>query len=368
MHRLVAIDLPQSTTFVDHMTRIWRDGDAVLPLDQRLAPHLRVNLAKSFGASHIVHQESTTELASSVSMEEDEALVIATSGSTGEPKGVVHTHTTLRASAVATATALGLNGTEHWLACIPVSHIGGFSVIVRARHTGSALTVHEAFDPRRVENGARSGCSHVSLVPTALRRINASLFSRILLGGQAAPPNLPPNVTVTYGSTETGGGIAYDGRSLPGVSLRIVDDEIQVHSPTLFARYIGDATPPLIDGWYRTGDAGRIVDGKLEVVGRMGEMIISGGENIWPQQIERVLRTLPYVDDVAVVGITDEEWGQVVEVFLETSRSVSREEVRDAILTSLPTFFVPKVVHCVPNFPRTSSGKVDKVALATLAR
>ena len=365
MHRLVAIDLPPSVEFVDHVTRIWNEGDAILPLDQRLAPALRLDLARTCGASKIIHQSSTTDLGTGVAMGDDEALVIATSGSTGEPKGVVHTHQSLRASAHASATALGLTGSEHWLVCIPVSHIGGFSVIVRARHTGADLTAHETFDPHRVEN---AGCSHVSLVPTALRRIDASIFSRILLGGQAAPPNLPANVTVTYGSTETGGGITYDGMALPGVSLRVVDGEIQVQSPTLFARYLRNPTSPLIDGWYRTGDAGQIVDGKLSVIGRLGEMIISGGENIWPQRIEHVLRSLPGVEDVAAIGVADDEWGNVVEVFLETSRNVSRDEVREVIVSHLPTFYVPKVVRCIASFPRTSSGKVDKVALATLAR
>jgi len=309
-----------------------------------------------------------TDFESGVTMRAGEALVIATSGSTGEPKGVVHSHETLRASADASAEALGLNGNEHWLVCLPVSHIGGFSVITRAKHTGATLTLHETFEAPRVEDAARTGCTHVSLVPTALRRIDASLFHQILLGGQAAPPQLPSNVTVTYGSTETGGGIAYDGHALPGVSLRIVEGEIQVQSPSLFVRYIGDQDSRIVNGWFRTGDAGQIVKDRLEVTGRLSDMIISGGENIWPQRLEQLLRGLAHVEDVAVIGVEDPEWGQAVEVYLETTSALSRDTVRGLVIDHLPHYYVPKKIHCVANLPRTTIGKVDKAALATLSR
>lgn len=368
MHQLIAIDLPPSQEFVNRVSRIWADGDAVLPLDQRLAPQLRVALAQGFGASQVVHESSMTDLESGVTMRAGEALVIATSGSTGEPKGVVHSHETLRASADSSAEALGLTGNEHWLVCLPVSHIGGFSVITRAEHTGATLTLHETFEAPRVEDAARAGCTHVSLVPTALRRIDASLFAQILLGGQAAPPQLPSNVTVTYGSTETGGGIAYNGHALPGVSLRIVEGEIQVQSPSLFVRYIGDQDSRIVNGWFRTGDAGQIVNDRLEITGRLSDMIISGGENIWPQRLEQLLRGLAHVEDVAVIGVEDPEWGQVVEVYLETTSALSRDTVRSLVIEHLPHYYVPKKIHCVTKFPRTTIGKVDKAALATLAR
>ena len=340
----------------------------MLPLDQRLAPQLRVALAQGFGASQVVHESSMTDFESGVTMRAGEALVIATSGSTGEPKGVVHSHETLRASADSSAEALGLTGNEHWLVCLPVSHIGGFSVISRAEHTRATLTLHETFEAPRVEDAARTGCTHVSLVPTALRRIDASLFHQILLGGQAAPPQLPSNVTVTYGSTETGGGIAYDGHALPGVSLRIVEGEIQVQSPSLFVRYIGDQDSRIVNGWFRTGDAGQIVNDRLEITGRLSDMIISGGENIWPQRLEQLLRGLAHVEDVAVIGVEDPEWGQAVEVYLETTSALSRDTVRGLVIDHLPHYYVPKKIHCVTKFPRTTIGKVDKAALATLAR
>jgi O-succinylbenzoic acid--CoA ligase len=368
VHRLIAIDLPASDRFVKVVEHAWSEGDAVFPLDQRLSPTLRHGLARDFGAAAIHTESSTIEIDGGATMRPDEALVIATSGSTGTPKGVVHTHTSLSASADASANALGLSSDDHWLVCIPVSHIGGFSVITRARHTDAGLTLHETFFARRTEDAARAGCTHVSLVPTALRRIDPSVFRQILLGGQAAPPHLPPNVTVTYGSTETGGGIAYDGRALPGVDIRILDGEIQVKSSSLFARYIDGSDDKTRDGWFRTGDGGSLEDGRLDVTGRLTDMIVSGGENIWPQQIERVLRGISDVHDAVVVARDDAEWGQVVEAFLETSRSVTRDEVRDAVLAHLPSYCVPKKISCIATFPRGSSGKVDKHSLAMLAR
>jgi O-succinylbenzoic acid--CoA ligase len=170
-------------------------------------------------------------------------------------------------------------------------------------------------------------------------------------------------VTVTYGSTETGGGIAYDGRALPGVDIRVVDGEIHVKSPSLFSRYIDDSDDRTIDGWFRTGDGGSLNDGRLDVTGRLTDMIVSGGENIWPQQIERVLRTIADVQDAAVVARDVAEWGQVVEAYLETSRNVTRDEVRDAVLAHLPSYCVPKKTSCLNTFPRNSGGKVEKSKL-----
>jgi len=367
VHRLVAIDVAASHRFVECVVDCWEAGDAVLPLDQRLSQQARLEMARGFGADRVMTSDATVQLGGHQVMHDGEALVIATSGSTGEPKGVVHTHRSLDAAAALTSDALTLRPHHHWLACIPVSHIGGFGVITRARHAGTELTLHPAFDAQRVNEAARSGCTHVSLVPTALARIDASLFERILLGGQSAPPGLPDNVTVTYGSTETGGGVVYDSRALPGVEIRIVDDEVHVKSPTLFSRYLGNRRPSLVDGWYATGDIGRLVDGRLEVYGRSSDMIISGGENIWPARIERVARTLEGVDDACVIARTDDEWGEAAWLYLETARNVTSEEIRDAVRAELPSYYMPRRVICVRTLPRLSSGKVDKSHLTTLA-
>ena len=151
-----------------------------------------------------------------VPVEDGDALVIATSGTSGEPKGVVLTHGAIVASARATSERLGLDPSRHtWLACLPLAHIGGLSVVTRALVTRTSLVVMPGFDADLVEDAGRSGqVSHVSLVTTALARLDASVFSCVLLGGSKPPATLPPNVVTTYGMTETGSGVVYDGAPL----------------------------------------------------------------------------------------------------------------------------------------------------------
>ena len=192
---------------------------------------------------------------------------------------------------------------DHWLACLPLAHVGGLSVVTRALHTGTDLTVLPRFDVAPVEAAARGGATLVSLVATALGRIDASLFRTIVLGGAAPPPDRPANTVTTYGMTETGSGVVYDGVPLDGVDVRIDDDgEIHLRGPMLLRAY-RDGRDPLIDGWLMTGDVGRwLPDGRLHVDGRRGDLIITGGENVWPEAVERALRTDPRVGDVAVSG------------------------------------------------------------------
>ena len=170
--------------------------------------------------------------------------VVATSGSTGEPKGVVLTHDAVRASALATNQRLGVTAADHWLACLPLSHVGGLSVVTRALVTGTALTVLPGFDAATVTAAAGRGASLVSLVATALARIDPTIFRRILLGGSAPPPVIPPNAVATYGSTETGSGVVYDGVPLDGVEVRIDGDgEIRVRGPMLLRCYRDEKLP-----------------------------------------------------------------------------------------------------------------------------
>ena len=153
-------------------------------------------------------------------VEDGDALVVATSGSTGRPKGVVLTHTAVAASAQATSVALDVVDEDHWLACLPLSHVGGLSVVTRALLTSTALTVLPRFDVAEVIRAADAGATLVSLVPTALKRIEPSRFRRVVLGGTRPPQHLPVNAVTTYGMTETGSGVVYDGRPLDGVEVR----------------------------------------------------------------------------------------------------------------------------------------------------
>ena len=176
--------------------------------------------------------------------------MVATSGSTGEPKGVVLTHDAVRASALATSRRLGVTADDHWLACLPLSHVGGLSVITRAIVTNTPVTVHPGFAAEQVESAARTGATLVSLVGTALQRIDASAFRTILLGGARPPAELPPNVVTTYGMTETGSGVVYDGVPLDGVGIRL-DDGGQIHlrGPMLLRAYRDGTDPRDGDGW-----------------------------------------------------------------------------------------------------------------------
>ena len=316
-------------------------------------------------------------------------VMIPTGGTGGKVKFVIHSPDTLRAAALGLRDALvarGLSPTLHGVTCTPPWHVSGFMPAIRARVTGGQ---HAVIEGRFAPDAAlpspalpADGTKIISLVPAQLTRLLAHgegegwlrAFDVILLGGSSVPApllaalrarRLP--VFLTYGSTETGGGVVYDSRALPGVNVRIVEGEIHVSSPTLFSRYLGDDVSPFVDGWFATGDMGALVDGHLEVLGRASDMIISGGENIWPGRIEHVVRTIEGVTDACVIAQPDPEWGESAWLYLETSREVSPEEVRDAIRSSLPTYYTPRRMTCVAHLPRLSNGKVDKVALTTLA-
>jgi o-succinylbenzoate---CoA ligase len=304
--------------------------------------------------------------------EEGDALVVATSGTTGEPKAVVLTHAAVEASARATSARLGVDpGRDRWLACLPLAHVGGLSVVTRALITGTPLTVHDGFDPVAVAAAAPPGgaCTLVSLVPTALRRVDVGPFRAVVLGGSAMPVELPPNAVATYGMTETGSGVVYDRRPLDGVELRVVDGEIHVRAPML-ARAYRDGRPVAgPDGWFATGDAGvwDAAGGRLRVFGRLGDLVITGGENVWPGAVERVLDRHPAVAEVAVVGRPDPEWGQrivAVVVPADPAAPPTLAELRDAVRRELPAYAAPKELELVAALPRTALGKLARARLA----
>jgi O-succinylbenzoic acid--CoA ligase len=363
--RLVALDLAGGPEFVDALQRVWDAGDTAFPLDRRLPDSARADVVRRFGVAAIVTSGGVvTELPGGWATEPGDALVVATSGSSGVSKGVVLTHAAVAASASATSRRIGDQPDDRWLACLPLSHVGGLAVVTRALHTGTPLIVHDGFDAAAV---ASSGATLVSLVTTALRRIDPAAFRVIVLGGAAPPEERPANTIVTYGMTETGSGIVYDGVPLDGVEVRVVEGELHVRGPMLLRSYRDGSNPLLPGGWLPTGDLGSIDGGLVQVAGRAADLIITGGENVWPEAVEAVLRSHPAVADVGVVGVPDPEWGHRITAFVvvEPGAAAPRlDELREYARSGLAGYQLPRQVVVVDRLPRTALGKLRRSDLA----
>ena len=364
MPHLVAIDLPGGQAFVDALRRAWDDGDAVFPVDRRLPPAARAAVFESLRPDRLVDADGVRSLPGD-GVEPGDALVMATSGSTGTPKGVVLTHDAVAASAAATSARLRIGADDTWLACLPLAHVGGLSVVTRALHTGTGLVVHDGFDAERVADAARAGVTAVSLVSTALQRVDPSWFRVIVLGGSRPPDDRPSNCHTTYGLTETGSGVVYDGVPLDGVEVRISDDgEVLLRAPMMLRAYRDGSSPLDGDGWLHTGDLGRwLADGRIHVEGRRGDLIITGGENVWPDAVEAALLTHPAVAEVAVAGTADPEWGQRVVAWVvpaDPSAPPTLAELRRHVADTLPAFCAPKELRFATTLPRTALGKIQR--------
>ena len=370
--------------FVDALRAIWDTGDAAAPLDSRLPPAAKRDLLDALRPTRFVGSDGEQrKLADGIPVEAGDALVVATSGTSGQPKGVVLTHEAVAASAAATTDRLGVDPARHtWLACLPLAHIGGLSVVTRSIVCGTPLLVMPGFEADEVEEAGRSGrVTHVSLVATALGRLDASIFECILLGGSRPPANLPPNVVTTYGMTETGSGVVYDGTALEGVELALrsadgswpstgasdVEGEILVRAPMLFRCYRDGATgrvegPDGLASWFATGDSGAFrADGRLSVFGRMADVITTGAENVWPDSVERALLAHPAVAEVAVWKRPDPEWGErVVAWVVPIDQAPTLEELRQIVAEVVAPWAAPKELVIVEDLPRSAAGKVRR--------
>ena len=384
---LVALDLPGGVGFVDALQAVWDTGDAAAPLDPRLPLVARNAMLDALRPTRIVGSDGEQHaLSGGLPVEEGDALVVATSGTSGEPKGVVLTHEAIAASARATSARLGIEPSRHtWLACLPLAHIGGLSVVTRSIVTGTPVVVMPGFEADAVEAAGRSGrVSHVALVTTALQRIDPSVFRCILLGGSKAPDALPPNVVSTYGMTETGSGVVYDGTPLEAVEIslrsperstsvtRTGDDtaqegEILIRGPMLFRCYRDGSDGRVVgpDGcgdWFATEDAGRLgADGRLVISGRIADVITTGAEKVWPDLVERVLDAHPDVVEVAVWKRSDPEWGErVVAWVVPSDDAPSLEDLRQLVAETIAPWAAPKELVIVDDLPRTAAGKVRR--------
>jgi len=328
-------------------------------------------------------------------------LVVPTSGSAGAPKGALLTAAALQASAAATHARLG--GPGRWVLALPLTHIAGLMVLVRALATGQTphgVDTVRGFDARefaRATAAARDEATcqglplYTSLVPTQLARLldapggatsPLAAYDAILVGAAATPSTLlrrarqaGAHVVTTYGMSETCGGCVYDGRPLDGVHVDLDEGgHVVIAGPTLFAGYRlrPDLTQRALDGRGRlvTADWGELAaDGRLRVLGRVDDVIVTGGENVAPDAVEEALAAVPGIADAVVVGVPDPRWGQrvVAVVVARAGHRADLGEVRAALAGRLAPPAVPKDLVQVDALPLLSSGKPDRAAALAIA-
>lgn len=384
---LVAIALPPGPRWMDLVHEVWAAGAAVLPVDSRLpAPetesHLRLARPTVVVTDHD-GEPVARRRADGVPVDEGVTLVVHTSGTAGDPKLVQFDRRAIDGAVAASTLALEATPRDRWLCCLPLAHVGGMLVLLRGVLLEAPVTVHPSFDPALV--GAERGVAFVSVVPRMLRRlldarVNLRRFRAILVGGAHLTPDLRvraervgARVIETYGLTESCGGVVYDGLPLPGVEMRVNDDGgIELRGPVCMLGYRFDdhATKGAFtdDGWLRPGDAGEIdAEGRLHVVGRIDDLINTGGEKVWPQEVEAVLREHPEVAEVGVGGRLDAEWGQRVVAFVvprDTSAPPALDELRDHVAGRLGRHKAPRELVLVDELPRTFSGKLRRAAFS----
>src|SRR5213080_1141182 len=364
----VAIALAPGEDFAVALHAVWRLGASAVPVD------LRDREPRTAGARVVVDAPLTDGPDAPLVFEHDidePAAIIHTSGSTGPPKPVELTFGNWLWSALGSGVALGVDPDERWLCALPLTHVGGLSIVVRSAIYATTALVHERWETGRVVHALRdAGVTLVSLVPTTLARaLDAGLreppaLRTVLLGGAPIPPALAERaraagvaVTETYGLTEACSQVTTGGPPLFCTRVRIAGDgEIVVSGPTVAG-----------GGELRTGDLGALDEhGHLRVTGRKADTIVTGGENVAPAEVEAVLAEHPAVAEAAVHARPDAEWGEaiVATVVLRAGASATAEELRAHAAGRLAPYKVPKAVAFADALPRTPSGKLVRRALA----
>ena len=377
--RLVAVQLAGSAALAA-FDDVWSTGGAVLPLDPHADPAAARATAVALGAAEIIAGATTSTLPDATPVPAGTALVVRTSGTAGAPRGVVLRHDALRATVAASLRRLACEPGDRWLCVLPLHHVAGLLVALRARALGAEPIIHPGFDVDAIT--AETAATHVALVPTMLHRlldhgVDLSRFRRILLGGAAATPGLLERaraagalVTTTYGMTETAGGCVYDGVPLDGVAAAVdPDGRVLLRGPVLADGYRnGRALEPLTtDGWLRTNDLGRWGDdGRLVVTGRADDVVVTGGVNVSTTAVAAVLQDHAGVAEAAVVGVEDPEWGHQLVAYIvptDPARPPSLEQLRAFVRARCEPTHAPRDVIIVAALPRTALGKIDRGAL-----
>lgn len=374
--------------------RAWDAGEAILPLPIAAPAAEIARRLEAARPTHLVDRDGRRALAGGVPVESGTAAVIATSGTTAEPKLVELTRTGMEVMGRGYSHAVGADSSDRWLACMPLYHVASLAIVARAYVCGLPYVVHDSFDLARVAaSHADDGATMISLVPTALARLldagaPVAELRCLIIGGAVLPPGLraraesaSARVVDAYGLSETWGGCAIDGVPNEGVEVRLgPEDEIEVRGAPVMRGYRFDPTATAAattaDGWFRTGDVGAYAPSaaagvgspRLRVIDRLKDMIISGGVNVSPTQVEDVLIQHPFVADVCVVGVPDAEWGErvvAVTVARDPSEPPTLHDLRTFARDLLSAPMLPREVRIVPAIPRSASGKALRRALAS---
>ncbi|MEU8227777.1 o-succinylbenzoate--CoA ligase [Kribbella sp. NPDC048915] len=311
-------------------------------------------------------------------LEDGAAVVLTTSGSSGEPKGVLLSRDALIASAEATHDRLG--GPGQWLLPMKPYFVGGLQILTRSLVAGTTPVIANGSftEAARQLTGVRR---YTAMVPTQLARYLDTdpdalrEFDAIIIGGASTPQSLKDraqeagvHAIPAYGMTETGSGCVYAGVPLDGTTVDLDEGRIMIKGSTLFSGYRlrPDLTAEVLrDGWFRTQDRGEFVDGRLRVIGRVDDVVISGGVNVTLTTVQARLLEHPDVRDAVVLGAPDDEWGTKVVAFVvaNADREPGREELRDFVSETLPRAWAPQEVTSLPELPMLASGKVDRQRL-----
>ena len=373
---VVAVALPPGEAWLGIAAAAWAAEASLLPVDHRLAAPAAQSLLADGRPTVLVSPQGWRRVRSGRPADPGVALIVPTSGSSGRPRLVELTRAAVEAAVASSLRALAADAGDGWVSCLPFAHIGALLVVLRGALGGAPLLFR---GPAELEPVA--GFPFVSVVPTQLvRALDAGVdlrgYRALLVGGGGVDAALRSRLDAagapcvgTYGLTQSCGGIVYDGTPLPGVSVRIDEGgEIQLGGPTLLRGYRdGSAAGLTADGWLPTGDAGRLDgDGRLHVHGRLDDLIVTGGENVWPGDVEAALRSHPAVTDCAVFGRPDPSWGQrVVAAVVPRDRAVppTLEELRDHVGALLGRHQAPRELVLVESLPRTALGKLQRGGL-----
>jgi o-succinylbenzoate---CoA ligase len=378
---LVAVDLPPGEDWLELVGDLWWRGVPFLPLDARMSARERRALLDRAQPTVIVDRLGEVVFPEAPPIA-DIGAVVATSGSGGAPRLAELSRRAIEEAVTTSAAVLGAGAEVPWISCLTPVHVGGLLVLLRGAILGVPVIVHEGFDPARVLDSGSDG-AFVALVPLMVRRLLAQdrpmAGLTLLVGGGRLDPvdaeaarSRGARVVSTYGMTETTGGVVYDGRPFEGTEVRIAEHGgIELRGPTVMEGYRKDpaatAAAFTLDGWLRTGDVGALGDdGRLHLAGRADDLIRTGAEKVWPEEVERVLIEHPAVGDVAVAGRPHPDWGSEVVAYVVPAHAEAPprlDDLRGWVLERLAPFKAPRDVLLVTMIPRTAAGKIRRGAL-----